>query len=157
MAQTHCTGPEHGQGPRLGLGPMGKRCYAMYTLHGDYDRDREPMIPPAHKVCKGNVFTGFCLSIVGILCPGRSLSKGSLSKGSLCPRGGLCQDDSLQSRVGSTHSCFLLYPSPSPSWSRAFCMSHKAVNDQQFSPLRHTRLDHKNITCTIMTTRLILN
>ena len=49
------------------------------------------LLPPANEVCKGYVFTGVCLSTgggglcpEGRLCPGGSLSRGSLSKGGLC-------------------------------------------------------------------------
>ena len=56
-------------------------------------------LPPANKVCKGNVFTGVCLSTGGLsLCPGRDLCPGALCPGGLCP-GGLCSGGSLSGGV----------------------------------------------------------
>ena len=52
------------------------------------------LLPSATKLRQGNVFTPVCDSVHrGGLCPGRSLSRGSLSMGDLCP-GVLCQGDS---------------------------------------------------------------
>ena len=58
------------------------------------------LLPPSNKVCKGNVFTGVCLSmevsVRGVSVQRGSLSRGISVQGDLCPGGSLSRGISVQ-------------------------------------------------------------